>query len=270
MPAQATAQRRPGFSLVELLVVVAIILVLIALLLPSYSILDMFIRNRKCESNLKSIHSMFTAYANLNRGWYPYPVNEGWGRYFAGVRVSNDPWVGLTNMKQLFRCGATEAVFFCPFDTAAEDPADWRRATWKKPIEGRYWDGTKYVTTDCVYVGYRLVTYAGWFLGRPFERSMLADGRYPIGNVNGDGDLPLVADEMHMRMGSMEIMYGWYHGGGVNPGQGKYDGLFNSDCNTLFNAGYIVHKSAKDFDPKYPAFGTARTGYDCWWFALTR
>jgi len=264
--------RMRGFSLVELLVVVAIIIVLVSMLLPSYSILDMFIRNRGCEGRLKDIHSVFMAYANLNNGWYPYDLDGYYGQSFRAPAATKDPWTTLTNVKELLHCGGKAEIFYCTFDPCSDALKDsWPSSTWWTPIlQKSSYIGDKYY----VYVGYTMLIYRGWMYPAPHPtssmlgdpRSATGDVRYTIGNVNGDGDIPIVADRLHFR--NMDYCFGWYHGGGVSSGQGKYDGLFNSSCNTLFNGGFVVHKEPKELDPNKPAFRYGNSD-DRWWFALS-
>jgi prepilin-type N-terminal cleavage/methylation domain-containing protein/prepilin-type processing-associated H-X9-DG protein len=66
------APRRPGFTLVELLVVIGIIAVLIGILLPVLSGVRERSRSLKCQSNLKQVVSALMAYAADHKGSLPY------------------------------------------------------------------------------------------------------------------------------------------------------------------------------------------------------
>jgi len=65
------ANRRAGFSLIELLVVMVIIALLIGLLLPALSRAKEEARKTQCRSNLRQIGMAIEMYANDNSGYMP-------------------------------------------------------------------------------------------------------------------------------------------------------------------------------------------------------
>ena len=65
--------RRRGFSLVELLVVIGIIAVLVGLLMPALSRARAQAISLQCKSNLRQVGILLQSYANNYRGWV-YPV----------------------------------------------------------------------------------------------------------------------------------------------------------------------------------------------------
>jgi prepilin-type N-terminal cleavage/methylation domain-containing protein/prepilin-type processing-associated H-X9-DG protein len=75
--------RRRGFTLVELLVVVAIIAILAALLLPALAAAKAKAKRINCVSNLKQIGQALQMYVDDNSDSLPGPV-------FAGARASYD------------------------------------------------------------------------------------------------------------------------------------------------------------------------------------
>ncbi len=68
---QKTLMRRRGFSLIELLVVVGIIVILIALMLPSLNKVRRSAKETKCAAGLRSMVHATLAYATENQGYLP-------------------------------------------------------------------------------------------------------------------------------------------------------------------------------------------------------
>jgi prepilin-type N-terminal cleavage/methylation domain-containing protein/prepilin-type processing-associated H-X9-DG protein len=67
----ASRKKRNGFTLVELLAVVGIIVILIAILLPVVGRARESAKRIKCAANLRSLCQWSIAYAAQNRGWLP-------------------------------------------------------------------------------------------------------------------------------------------------------------------------------------------------------
>jgi len=68
---QARSSLGPGFTLVELLVVVAIVALLISILLPALSAAREISKRTVCGCNLRQIGAALTAYADDHDEWYP-------------------------------------------------------------------------------------------------------------------------------------------------------------------------------------------------------
>jgi type II secretory pathway pseudopilin PulG len=127
---------RPGFTMVELLVIVLIFLLLMSIFIP-------FVRKTRerdhrvrCQSNLREIGAAFQKYAKANAGAFPRVVHDAVnnpGGYFAysGPYAPN-PFAGdgrvaandvTASLWLLVRGGyASPAVFVCPSSSDYADP----------------------------------------------------------------------------------------------------------------------------------------------------
>src|SRR3954464_6568014 len=92
------SNRKTGFTLVELLVVIGIIALLISILLPSLNRARETANRVKCASNLRQIGQAIQLYSNENRGFFPRTYFDGSGTVTSAT-VSNmgsnasDPFV---------------------------------------------------------------------------------------------------------------------------------------------------------------------------------
>jgi prepilin-type N-terminal cleavage/methylation domain-containing protein len=119
--AQVKTPKRNGFTLIEVLVVVAIIALLIAILLPSLARAKAIARMVQCQSNLKQLGTAFTVYSATTKGQLPGTnIREAdwlgkWNRpKVSGLTDGRNPYDG-TVFKYM---GNNAQAYSCPDDTA--------------------------------------------------------------------------------------------------------------------------------------------------------
>jgi len=131
------SNRRQGFTLVELLVVIGIIALLISILLPSLNRARETANRIKCGSNLRQIGQAILLYSNENSGNYPRTMYDQTGVTFitnSFGTAASDPFaggsasgnVGFNNIPaSMFLILRTEeisaAVFVCPSSSATPE-----------------------------------------------------------------------------------------------------------------------------------------------------
>ncbi|HUN80324.1 MAG TPA: prepilin-type N-terminal cleavage/methylation domain-containing protein [Phycisphaerae bacterium] len=129
----AAAPRR-GFSLIELLVSIAIISVLLAILLPAMPAARRAAQLSKCMSNMRQICAAVLMYNTDNDGYFPrtmeevssdFPTTISWWA-IQNYQMALTPYINMDRGgAQVAGHGNNAAVWFDPADPDASQPAMW-------------------------------------------------------------------------------------------------------------------------------------------------
>ncbi|MBI3911837.1 MAG: DUF1559 domain-containing protein [Armatimonadetes bacterium] len=137
----ATARRQHGFTIIEILVVIAVLAILAAMLFPVLVQAREAARRSVCQSNLRQIGMAFTQYVSDFDGAYPSTGNYNlWqGRYW---RWSLQPYLAYGRWRNtnspnpdFGALGSDRNVLWCPSDYTAE----------------QVWEHTSYAYARCFY-----------------------------------------------------------------------------------------------------------------------
>lgn len=117
IPLRKGLTSRPGFTLVELLVVIGIISVLIGILLPAMSRAREQAKVTTCLSQVRQLYLAYLSYAEENRG---HIVSASTNGSLAWVdHTAEDPDTQIKN-GQLYKFLKSNRVYKCPADTREE------------------------------------------------------------------------------------------------------------------------------------------------------
>ena len=123
MNRRATLSVPGGFSLLEVLVVVAVLGVLAALLLPVLARSKGRAKEAYCTSNLKQVHAAFVMYVHDNGkcpGWIHWQNSRWESTGFIGGKDGRDTNAPAARVRPLFPYAGASDVFRCPADVGID------------------------------------------------------------------------------------------------------------------------------------------------------
>ena len=188
---QNQLSHRRAFTLVEILVVIAIIGILAAILLPVFNSARDSARRSACQSNLKQIGIALNLYLNDFSNIYPEPYSIP-----ANCSFSNS-LVNYTKFAEVFTCPSAPTEFYQPGCPANKNEGD---VTY-------HYDGG-YIMNLSDLVNPRLSQTR---ILRPAQMILLIDGETPQGVTQpGAGDKPIAPERL------IEMGVQMRHSGGAN------------------------------------------------------
>jgi len=117
MKAPAAARPRGGFTLVELLVVMAILALLMGLGLPAYRTAIASAQSTQCASNLRNIGAAVAQATSDNNNQYPAIVQDAGGSTGTAADYAGTGVTPTDMYDALSPYGITQAELKCPSDT---------------------------------------------------------------------------------------------------------------------------------------------------------
>ena len=160
--AGATSRQR-GFSLIEMLISVALILIIFTMMYGFGSKKNQMNQKRRCESNLQKLFISFQIYANEQHSVFPVVTN---------ARTAEEALDGLVP-----RYTADTALFLCP--GSKDDPLTAGESLRKGRISYSYYMGRKPTDTDAVLLTDKQVNTEPKQAGDPL---FSANGKKPGNN----------------------------------------------------------------------------------------
>lgn len=119
--------RRDGFTLVEMLVTIAVIAILISILVPTIGPAMERARQASCSSNLGQCFKMVVMYASDNSGRLPQANGDDPTTFRTGTTAPLQTFMTRQNLPS--------AVWYCP-SLMRQDKADRGRQNWMNPPAG--------------------------------------------------------------------------------------------------------------------------------------
>lgn len=231
---------RKAFTLVELLVVVAIIALLLGILLPALSKAKEVARRSVCMSSLNQMSTATFAYATANKGWTP-----DWG----GVNADDaHPWYNASRNLQKSGVGPVVIGKTMEYEFLPENPA----ITYcpSRDPEGRYAERAR----DYGWISWGS-DQTNWELGRTVEYSYQHRLARQLGDVDAGeafgGDLAIVDN---FRLGTGRVIYNMSVGAQICHGDEYYNvAFFDNSVRPVFDKDEELYDPSAFYNKPGPA-----------------
>jgi prepilin-type N-terminal cleavage/methylation domain-containing protein/prepilin-type processing-associated H-X9-DG protein len=184
---------RAGFTLIELLVVISIVVLLIALLLPSLQRARKQARMVLCQANLKQWATTIALYTEDNEGYLP--KGRGYGLFFllGSGGNSNDP-----NAPESMQPVDTKGIACCPMAARPGRKGHFGYTISQTRMEG--WSGSTFTAWEMTSIGrpfHGSYGTNGWVFDY-YSESRGPHGRFPprlnVYSVKNRAKIPLLLD----------------------------------------------------------------------------
>jgi prepilin-type N-terminal cleavage/methylation domain-containing protein/prepilin-type processing-associated H-X9-DG protein len=254
------SDRRVGFTLVELLVVIGIIALLISILLPSLNRARETANRIKCASNLRQFGQSLLLYAGENKGRYPRtyyvpgaPLTDAAPAFTQTGAGAANPFGGLKGFVGTNNVTAaifllirtqdiTPEVFICPSSNAVRETfgggsnsAESRSNFTTLPDNLSYSIANPYPDQAAVDLGYRYSSLNGAEFGLAADFNPGKQGNYDVtlpGPNSGAGDMKMANSANHSGQGENVLF-----------GDGHVDFALNPFCGSRRDNVYTVSGS---------------------------
>lgn len=254
--------RRHGFTLVELLVVIAVIAVLVAMLLPGLRKAREAARETVCRGQLHQLGVALENYRSENADWFPF----GWwqGSVTAPYGHACYPtwdWVllpYLENNRKVFRCPADPLLFERTYTyNAQSNERAWGPWRFLPP-----WCNDSCTPTPCwnknptdgTRTAHGLDTFAGTAVERPAETVAISEL-----NTNWVYDYAQPGGVANYKLGQLGYWWHSIHSGDLTPADNHNGGAIY-----LMVDAHVERKAAAEMP--YDAVTRTRQAQTMWWY----